>query len=265
MTNSDAIVAGAFTIEAVEPELREALAMAMGVEASLADHDHHGAVEPIMAPPFVDVRRLVIEDEDDHPMLFAMALDTPTETVWLVRGEVPLALVPVKDKHKDNPKKRLHALADWAGALSPIAAEALAWAGYPSADDDDSLHMVVDLPLDGIDTHRADGLDLDEWLDALTDAAETFLEEADVEAEVVMFDSSDESRSAISGHIAVFVDDEAQAKDLVTQALMAAFAAFTPRDAVVSALSVDLEDECMYDIYGDLMESLDDHDGQPDA
>jgi hypothetical protein len=252
MDSQGVIVTGAFTIEPADGELVDALMAAM--DADLADQDSDDAAG---AEAFLDVRRIVVDDGGDRlPALFALAMDMPGGPAWLVRGELPIALIRIKEKHRQSPKI-LRSLVAWAETFSPIAAVSLvaaAYDGFGFEDDDDSIHLLVDLPLTGIDPHRRPDADLEEWLDGLTETAEDVLDQVEADAEVVLFDSGDDDTPSLAGHIVIYADTEDDAIDLVRDALLRAFAAFTPFVKVEANLSIEVEEHCLQDLYSDLID-----------
>jgi len=243
------IIAGAFIIEAAVPELTEALSVALGIE------------EEEGPSPFLDVRCLRADVEDELPPLFALALPTEVGPVWILRGMDDVAQIRIKNKQAKDPKKILKPLVAWAETFSLSAAINLVTGAYGLDMDgglDDSIHLIVDLPLDGIDPHRVD--DLDQWLDDLTETVEAALDRVDADGEAVLFDSSDETRTSLSGHFSVLADDDEDAIKLVREALLEAFAGFTPFSEVCERLSVEIETECMYDMFADILAGVDDQD-----
>ncbi|MCL2482703.1 MAG: hypothetical protein FWF43_04670 [Propionibacteriaceae bacterium] len=261
MSQSDAIVAGAFTIIPAEAELVEALTAAIKLDQLINEGGDVNAPETGF-PAFLDVRRLIVtEYEGLLPPIFAVVTDTGTGPAWTIRGEIVLALIPVKQA--DSPKKMVSVLASWVQAFTPEGAAGLVQAAYSdTADshDDDSVHLVAELPLDGIDLHRPDSMVMDEWLDMLTETAESVLDRVEADAEVVLFDTTDENGSSIGGHIEVFSDDDEDAISLTRQALLAAFTSLTPQKKVRERLSIVVEEQCMYDMYEDILSTLDDPD-----
>ncbi|MCL2470978.1 MAG: hypothetical protein FWF25_04470 [Propionibacteriaceae bacterium] len=262
MSQSDAITAGAFTIVPAETELAEALTAAIKLEQFLNGGGGDADAPETGFPAVLDVRRLTLADSEGNlPPIFALAMDTEAGTVWMVRGEIVLALIPVKKA--DSPKKMVSVLASWVESFTAEGAAGMVGAAYSGMDDshdDDSVHLVAELPLDGIDLHRPDTMAMDEWLDMLTETAESVLDRVEADAEVILFDASDENTSIIGGHIEVFSDDDEDAINLTRQALLAAFTSLTPQKKVRDRLSIVVEDQCMYDMYEDILSTLDDPD-----
>jgi len=259
MKQSQTIIAGSFTIEPAPPELAEGLGALLGLQ------DLGG--EPLLP---VDMRTLSVHSEQEIPPLFALALPLPTGLVWMIRGVANVAVLPVKDKHADSPKKRIRALAAWAATFAENAALGLVYQAYGGMIDDadeaeaapdGSIHVTVELPLDGIDAHRPPDTDLNEWLDSLSDAAKMALDRADTDAEVLLFDASEEGHPGIAGHISVFADDDDDAINLVTEAMIQALAGFTPAQDVADRLAVEIEEVCLYSMLSGLMDDIGGTDG----
>jgi len=255
------IVAGAFTIE---PSTQDTIDSVGGL-LSQAYADIGGAdVHPL------DLRTLYPGGDQTHPPLFAVALPLPTGTVWVIRGVEDVAQIKVKDKFAKNPEKLDRPLISWAESFSQEAAYGLAAQAYRGLTDDEnldaeeaddgSIHVTIELPLDGIDAHRDAEADFDEWLDALSDVAEAALERVDAEPEVILFDASEEGRPSLAGHISVVADDDDDAVNLVREAMIEAFAPFTPSDEVRDRLNVEIEEMCLYSMLNGLMGGLGDED-----
>jgi|GEM_PF-2313451 len=263
---SHTIVAGSFTIERADAELTEALQAAMRADladalAEVADDD--AGPFDLEEDLFLELRQLTLDDDEvDLPPLFALAMDLPIGLMWLVRGEVPLALVPIKEKYRDRPKRMVRSLADWAQTFSPPAALGLVKTAYGSGTDHDDgrIHLLADLPLDGITTHRPPLLDIDEWLDELSSQVWDRLDQVEVDADVMLYEPIAGPGSAIRGHISVDCEDEDDAISLVTDALLSAFSVFTPAAAVREALSVDVERPEIGDLLGDIYFDSDEDD-----
>jgi len=260
MKQPESIIAGSFVIEPAPTELAEGLGALLGLQ------NLDG--EPILP---VDMRTLAAHSEAEIPPLFALALPLPTGMVWMIKGVANVAVLPVKEKHAYDPKKRDRVLVAWAATFTEDAALGLIYQAYggmiDDADDDEveaandgSVHVTVELPLDGIDVHRAPDTDLNEWLDSLSDAAMAALDRVDADAEVILFDASEEDRPGIAGHISVFADDDEDAINLVTGAMTEALAGFTPVEDVRDRLAVEIEEVCLYSMLSDLMDGMDDTD-----
>ncbi|MDR0285699.1 MAG: hypothetical protein LBI33_12565 [Propionibacteriaceae bacterium] len=252
MKLNDTLEAGYFTIEP-NPELVDGVAaMLAAVTAETLDPTADGSLQVSLdSTSALDGRLLISEESGD--CLTALAIERDGEVVWLVAGAVPLAMVPVKAKYADNPKKRLQALVDWAATFSPYGVAALVGG---EADDDElegGIHLIADLPLAGITQHRKKKLDEDEWLDQLAETAEdTILLGSNFDSEVLLFDSSDDERRALTAHVTIDCDDEDTAVELVRAAMLAAYSDFTPRAAVEAALSVAVEEGCMLELADEL-------------
>ena len=261
MGKFDPIIAGVFCIERADSELIDALTTAMRGDLDLISlyGDDLEAVDQAMSPSFIDVRRLRLDTPGEQsPAIFALAMDFPGGAAWIVRGEVVLAMIPISDRQRLHRRKFANPLIDWADTFTMQAAEALLAVAYGSIEyPDNSTHLIVDLPLSGISVHRGKGVDLDEWLDDLTDKVEDYLTSLDADAEIVLFDTSDETRRAISGHIVMLSEGDEDLVTLVTDALMSACSAFTPQTRVRERLRVEIEERCMYDLYEDFLAGMD--------
>ena len=187
-----------------------------------------------------------------------MAMEFPTGPMWMIRGVDVVALIPIKRKYIKNSRKLLSPLVKWAETLAPSAAAAVvsaAFEGFTLGDPDSGTHFIVELPLDGITVDRPDGMDMDEWLDSLTDIAQRELESLDPDNEIILFDSTIDETAIIVGHVAVeSEEDEESLQEFVKRAFLVAFSGFTPTDDVRTNLSVELEVGCMYSSYADFMD-----------
>ena len=256
MNQPQSIIAGAFTIEPAPAELAEGLGALLGLQ------DVEG--DPILP---VDMRTMTVASDPETPPLFAMALPLPTGMVWMIRGVETIAVLPVKDKHAKDPAKLDRGLVAWAATFTDEAALGLVYQAYGDALNDDgddaddgSIHVTIDLPLDEIDVHRDPEADYDEWLDSLSEVAEAALDRVDADGEVILFDASDEDSPRLAGHISVIADDDDDAVNLVRDAMVEAFAPFTPFDSVRDRLNVEIEEMCLYSMLSGLMGDLADED-----
>jgi len=259
MKQPKTIVAGAFTIDPAPAELIEGLGALLGLQ------DEDGT--PILP---VDMRTMSVQSENETPPLFAMAMLLPTGMVWMIKGAGNVAVLPVKNKYALDPKKLDRPLVAWAQTFSQEAALGLVYQAYGGLIDDDtddadntddgSIHVTIELPLDEIDVHREPDTDFDEWLDALSDVAEAALDRVDADGEVILFDASEEGRPSLAGHVSVIADDDDDAINLVRDAMVEAFAPFTPFEEVRDRLNVEIEEMCLYSMLSGLMGDLSEND-----
>lgn len=249
MKEQGPILAGVFAIEDTDAELVAGVKETMAIIAAGQEEDDTDEDE-IEIPEVLDLRRMSIALEEDEtedspqpmPVLYAMALTSDAGNIWMVRGDNVIAVIPIK-----GARKPLSALTDWAETFSPEAAFGLVAAAYPHLDDDvedDSIHLILDLPLDGISMHRPKEITLEKFLDDLGYDIEEALEQIEVDSDAALYSSDD----AIVGHISVYLDDEERAIQFVRDAALDAFTEFTPKAKVHSQLVVKAEGPCLYDI-----------------
>lgn len=254
MDHRTEIVTGAFTIQPADADLVEALTAVMD-SSSLGLMAGSLAAEP--AHHFLDVRRLVVDEAAVRsPALFAIAMDFPSGCAWLVRGELPIALIPVEPTNQ-NDTDMVRPLVAWAETLSPLAAAGMvsvAYGGRGLEVEQGQIHVLVELPLSGETLSLEESFD--SWLDTLTIVCEETLGRNEVDAEVVFYDSSDELSLSISGHVTLYADTEEDAVDLVRDALFRVLVAFIPAGELDNALSVEVEGQCMYDLYADYLSEI---------
>ena len=247
---SDTIIAGAFTIWSLEDDSLDLLQ-----DSDFEDMDFKPA-------SLLAIYLLACHSPSEPlPPMTATALDLETGPVWTVQGLETVAVIDIKEKYKSDPVKLVQPLVKWAETFTDAGAESLVMGAYEHMGidgDDGGLHLLIEMPMDGIQWDRPeDGVE--EWLDALTDSVEEDLSRIDPDAEVILFDSENEVGPVMAGHIQVFSDnDPEEIVDAVRSAVLASFSAFAPQQKVQEALSVEIEGDCIYTLYADFMDDVED-------